>query len=125
MTANDLLNMAMNRLNYTDANGFVNFNANADVRKRGLDIVRYVVADIQRIKNMPADLPESLADAIRLPDDDIVRVAPFGVAMMIAQSENDGDSQAYMVTMYNQLRNTVKRENMKIKDVLSSRTGEN
>lgn len=110
MTANDVMIKALQRINYTNTRGFVDMGDTGDIAARSLDAINFVLADLQRILGVPNTTITSLHDTVPLPDDILDRVMPWGVAMMIAQSESDGDNQQYAANMYNGLRNSFPRQ---------------
>lgn len=109
MTGEKVFERALVLLNYTDPAGNVSRRQNAEIFKRAVPVINAVLADVQhvsggkfvQIEDIDADLPVS--------DDVAMRVMPYGVAMHIAQSENDGDNQQLMAQMYNSLRGSIPR----------------
>lgn len=110
MTARELFTKALQMLNYTDSAGNVAVSQNAELFKRTVPTVNLVLADIQHIRGEELEPLTSADDILPVPEDTAVRVMPYGVAMHIAQSENDGDNQQIMAATYNRLRGSVARK---------------
>ena len=109
MTVKDLFCRALTLLNYTDSEGNVSGTQNAELFKKAVPTVNLVLADILHIRGEKFCEISSPDDALPVPDDVAARVMPYGVAMHIAQSENDGDNQQIMAITYNRLRGSVPR----------------
>ena len=118
MTGKELVELALKRLNYTDVSGAVDVEQNTDLMRRGADAVEYVVTDLLHVMGGEPVTVASIDDDLPLPDDVCIRVAVYGVAAQIAASENDGDSQGFMIAHYNQLRGSVKKQPTLRQDVL-------
>lgn len=118
MTANDILHSAFIKLNYTDVDGAVDTEQNSDMIHRAMDAINYIYADICHVIGKEFEPIPDLGADIKLPADVCTRVMPWGVAMMLAQSESDSDSQALMSEIYNRLRNSFARKPGRVHDVL-------
>lgn len=118
-TGRDVLNRALVLLNYTNRFGELDGQQNGELFKRGLPILNQVYSDLWNIehngdapsKKRP-DLPCwkelcNMAEPIRLSPRTIQDVMPYGVAMFLAQNENDSDNQTLMANLYNQKRMSV------------------
>lgn len=113
MTAKEMLNKAMALLGY-------NHNGNlADrISAAALHFINLVYADLWPMRHEEEFKPIAvLADKIDLPTEVLYDVFPYGLAMFIAQSENDGDQQQIWASLYNQKRTRMSRTD-KITDVL-------
>lgn len=117
MTGKELVELALKRLNYTDVSGAVDVEQNTDLMRRGADAVEYVVTDLLHVMGEKPVVIDSIDKDLPLPDDVCVRVAVWGVGMMLAASESDGDNQSYFAAHYNQLRGSVSRKTERL-DVL-------
>lgn len=116
MTGNDILISALQKINYTAPGGEVDMDYVGGIGKRGLDAINYILADIQHIIGEETAVLETINDTVPLSDDILIRVMPWGVAMMLAQSEGDADNQGYCAELYNRLRNSFKRNREHIVD---------
>lgn len=106
MTGTDILRQAYALLNYTDANGNVNAANNANLSKRSLAIVNQIYADLWHPRTTGAVF-EALAtmnEKLDLDDYTALNIMPYGVAMMLAQSDGDVDNQSVYAALYNQRR---------------------
>ncbi len=120
MTAKAIFEQALALLNYTNAHGEQDAEQNAELYKRLFPVVNQIYADCFLIENPTGTFaPITSLSAIPAVSDKTQRsVMPFGVAMLIAQSENDGDSQSLYASLYNQARSGIPHPATKIKDVL-------
>lgn len=106
MTGNEAVTIALQLLNYTDQNGQVDSANSQEFFGRARTVVNQIYADLWRLGNPPGtfvpldDLNESLA----LSEDVCRNALVYGVAMLFAQSESDGDNQALYASLYNQRR---------------------
>ena len=110
MTGREVFVRALQLLNYTDPSGNVSARQNGELFKRAAPVMNQVLADVQRIAGAEFHPIADLNEDLPVSDDVATRVMPYGVAMHIAQSENDGDNQQLMAQLYNQLRGSVPRE---------------
>ena len=105
MTGNDVFRQALVLLNYTNNHGAVDALNNAEIHKRSLPIVNQIYADLWGIQTKDAFLPlKSLAEEILLSKYTSMNIMPYGVAMLIAQTDGDSDNQTLYATIYNQRR---------------------
>lgn len=105
MTGNDVFRQAMVLLNYTDNHGQFNSLNNAELYKRSLPIVNQIYADLWAIQSTAAFVPlASLNDEIPLNTHTLMNVMPYGVAMLLAQTDGDADNQTMYASLYNQRR---------------------
>ncbi len=106
MTGTDILRQAYTLLNYTDANGNVNAGNNANLSKRALPIINQIYADLWQPRTDGATF-EALTTTHQMLDIDdytAINIMPYGVAMMLAQSDGDADNQSLYASLYNQRR---------------------
>lgn len=105
MTGMELFDKAMELLGYTSAEGL---SGKEDMLKRGLTLVNLVYSELYyAFVYIPGgeDNFKPLAlitDKIVLPDRVLNDVAPYGMAMYLAQSESDADNQTLYANIYNQ-----------------------
>ena len=123
MTGTEILQAALRRLNYTDTSGEVDMQMNSDIARRALDAVNYVLADLRHVAGEEFAALGGLGETVPLSDDVCVRVMPWGVAMLIAESESDADAQAVMAQTYNRLRNSFPRRPGHVRDVMPKGLG--
>ena len=110
MTGNEIYKKALKMLNYTDAASKKRFLSVA------VEVINRVYADLFYIENTDGFMPiKTLGDKIVLPERVLYDVMPYGVAAFLAQSENDGDNQLLYITLYNEKRTSLSR-NDRIKD---------
>lgn len=106
MTGNEALKAALQLLNYTDQNGQVD-NANSqEFLGRALVVLNQIYADLWRLGH-PAGTFSPMRDineTFALTEDICRNALIYGVAMLFAQSESDGDSQTLYSRLYNQSR---------------------
>ncbi len=117
MTGLDVIQKSLLLLNYTDSAGHVDSRVSGAVQARGLGILNQLLADAWYAENDTPFVPLS-AVGQTLPCDERVAtdVLPYGVAMLLAQGEGDGDNQSTFAALYNQKRaaytHTEARKNM-------------
>ena len=100
----------MRLLNYTDGSGRLDGRQYAELFKRGLPLVNQIYSDLWYLEREDAFCELSrLEQPLQLSARCVHDVAPFGVAMLMAQSESDGDSQQLFAALYNQKRAALHR----------------
>ncbi len=104
-TGKQVLIRAMQLLNLTDSSGRVNAQKNKAVVARGLPFINQIGADLAYLEGAErwseaAGMDDPLPLSGRALDD----VMPYGVAMLIAQSEGDISNQSVFASLYNQKR---------------------
>lgn len=106
MTGTDILRQAYTLLNYTDANGNVNAANNANLSKRALPIINQIYADLwqPRMAGAKFEVLSTMNQPLDLDDYTAINIMPYGVAMMLAQSDGDVDNQSVYASLYNQRR---------------------
>ncbi|MBQ4055230.1 MAG: hypothetical protein IJO75_01230 [Clostridia bacterium] len=106
MTGTDILRQAYTLLNYTDANGNVNAANNANLSKRALPIINQIYADLWQPRMVGAkfEVLSTMNQPLDLDDYTAINIMPYGVAMMLAQSDGDVDNQSVYASLYNQRR---------------------
>ncbi len=117
MTGFKVVDHALYLLNYTVPSGATNNNQNAELLRRALPYVNSVLADILHIQHKPFDMVDDLADELPIDDDIALRVMAPGVAMYLAQGENDGDNYNRWSAEYSQRRSGIAREVRRVQDV--------
>lgn len=105
MTGHELLEQALTLLNYTDPHGRHDPLTHAALYKRALPLINQIYADVWHIhSNEPFSPLASLSQTIPLPAPITAGVLPYGVAMLLAQTDGDADNQAVYALLYNQRR---------------------
>ncbi len=117
-TGRDVWERAMRLLNYTDANGRLDGQQYAELFKRALPLVNQIYGDLWFAEHRGefrelTHLEEPLQLSARCVHD----AAPYGVAMLVAQTESDGDNQQLFAALYNQKR-AAQRRPVRRRDVL-------
>ena len=120
MTGDQIMREALLLLNYTNASGEIDARQSTEIMKRGLTIVNIILADVLRVEGKKIVLLQQLTDALPVEDETAYDVIPYGVAMLIAQGENDGDNQQLMAALYNQKRASVPHAVGRVSDVIPS-----
>ena len=118
MTGLELVERALFLLNYTDAQGRTEARQNAELLRRAKPLVEQILTDVLVMMNRSPVTVERLSDPLPVDGKTARNVMTYGVAMLLAQSENDGDSQAMMAAIYNQKRGSVNRPSCCVADVL-------
>ena len=119
-TGQEVLTRALQLLGYVDSLGNIDALQDAELMKRGTAAVIQIYNDIRHIEN-PNEYdnePFNMADDIRLSDISINDVMPYGVAMLIADMDNNGAAQAKFANIYNQKRKIVPRNTIRRADVI-------
>ena len=116
MTGQQVLKLATDMLGYTNANG--NLQLSARIMGKSLVNVNLIYSDLWRACCDEEFKPlTNIHGEVKLPERVINDIMPYGVAMMLAQSESDGDQQQLYSVLYNRKRaSLIKKEN--IEDVL-------
>lgn len=105
MTAMMFFNKAMEMLGYASAEGI---SGREDMLKKALTLINCVYAELYYAfiytpggedKFTPL---KSIGEKIELPDYVLNDIAPYGLAMYLAQSESDADNQNLYAAIYNQ-----------------------
>lgn len=119
MTARELYDQALRLLNYTNSHGELG-NGNYESQRRGLALVNQIYADIYRIENghIPNNLLLTMQETPALSREATYDVMPYGIAMLIAQSESDSDNQSLFASLYNQKRSSTPRRQVSRIDTL-------
>ena len=109
-TGRDVWERALRLLNYTDGGGRLDGAQYAELFKRALPLVNQIYSDLWFCEREEAFCElTTLEQPLRLSPRCVHDVAPYGVAMLLAQSESDGDSQQLMASLYNQKRSSLHR----------------
>lgn len=120
MTGNDVLKQAYVLLNYTDNNGDIHAGNNANLSKRALPIINQIYADLweARTQGVTFCALTSLHESLDLNHHTAFNIMPYGVAMLLAQSDGDADNQTLFASLYNQRRPSAVTKSERIVDSL-------
>lgn len=100
MKATELLNDTLRMLGYSESNG--NVQLPQRVRNSAVVTINLVYEDLWNICYDEPFVPiKNFSDEIVLPDKVPKSTVMYGLAMYIAQSENDGDQQQLYAHLYN------------------------
>lgn len=113
-TVGSLVNKALELLQYTDRNGVPDAERYAPQYKSALTYANLICSDLSRIEHIDFTPHTSLDDTLTISDISINDIAPYGVAMWLAQSNKDAENQAIFAMLYNQKRLTAPRTQYKI-----------
>ena len=104
-TGQDVLEQALHLLNYTDIYGQLDGQQHTELYKRGLAAVNQIYGDLWFTGRKEPFLPlTSLRETLSLSARQLHDVMPYGVAMLLALSEGDGDNQLLYARLYNRKR---------------------
>ena len=118
MTGDALMPRALRLLNYTDPRGEIDRTQTAELWKRGLTLIDLLLADVLPIEGKEIQTLDVLTDELPVSGHTAAAVLPYGLAMLLAQSEGDGDNQQLMAAMYNQKRGSIRHPAERVSDVL-------
>lgn len=109
-TVNEVINRAMSLIGYTDNLGNYDSGKYAALYKSALPLVNQIINDLKYISG--ASVPEvtKVSDIIGLDEQIVNDVMPYGVAMLFAAFEGDGDNQSIYSTLYNEKRPTAVKQ---------------
>lgn len=105
MNGMSLFDKAMEMLGYASAEGI---SGRDDMLKKALTLINNVYAElhyafVQRPGDEDNFVPlANINDSLNLPTIVLNDIAPYGVAMYLAQSEDDADNQSLYASIYNQ-----------------------
>ena len=112
-TGQEVFDRAMRLLGYTDIYGQADSLQYADLSKRGLPVVNQIYSDLWWAghaagrggmrREVFSELT-ALEQPLELTPRCIADIAPYGVAMLLAQGMGDGDNQALFASLYGQKR---------------------
>ena len=119
-TGKEVLERALKLLGYTNGRGELDGVSNAALLKRGAAAVIQIYDDLKRIDRLgnPSLSIRGMSDELVLSPETIDDVMPCGVAMLLAQNEGDGDSQALFAVLYSRKRASVPQRQMSRTDIL-------
>lgn len=109
MKTSEMVKKVITMLGYTEGSGSI--AETPQMKMKAVSAVNAIYTDLFYATGAVGEYksvtsPDSLID---LPERVVNDVMPYGVAAMIAQSENDGDSQQYYIMLYNQKRAALTR----------------
>lgn len=108
MTGLNLFDKAMEMLGYVNEEGL---SGKDEMLKKALTLINNVYAELYYVWNNANEKPftplKTINDELDLPDIVLHDIAPYGVAMYLAQSESDADNQSLYASIYNQKKTRV------------------
>ncbi len=118
-TGKEVLEQALRLLGYTNHTGDIDAVRDAELFKSGSAKVRQIYYELQRIEH-PDDIDTdfNMTKELKLSPIAIEDVMPYGVAMLIAQSDGNYNSQTLFAQLYNQKRSSVPKPVARVKDVI-------
>lgn len=103
MTGGEMMNKALTLLGYTNSTGEIAVEQRFS--SRAMTVLNSIYSDLYYTqKNTGFEALENLEDEILLSERILNDVMPYGVAMLFAESESDGDNQQLFSMLYNQKR---------------------
>lgn len=115
MSGYDIYKKTMSLLGYTNANGDI--SGQDGLMNRALDAVNQIGADLCAMTPLSA-LTQPITADIR-----VIEAMPYGVGMLLALSEGDGEKNRLFCEMYNAKRAAAKAETVSVNDVLPTDDG--
>ncbi len=110
MTGQEVFRQAMRLLGYTDTLGDPDSAQNTEVYKRGLTVINQLLCDLSLSESGTMAPPlSSLKQDVPLAEQTVRGVLPYGVAMLLAAAEGDGDNQQFFAALYDQKRVAVRQ----------------
>lgn len=110
MTGQEVFRQALRLLGYTDTRGEPDSVQHTELYKRGLPMLNQIVCDLSAIETDAVAAPLStFHEPLPLGERAAREVAPYGLAMLLAASQGDGDQQAFFAALYDQKRSGVRR----------------
>ncbi len=109
MKGQEVFRQALRLLGYTDTLGDLDSAQNTESYKRGLAVINQLVSDLSRLESGEMAAPLlSLRQELPLSERTARDILPYGVAMLLAASEGDGDNQQLFAALYDQKRVSVR-----------------
>ena len=118
MTRKELLHRAPPPPNYAESHVYVRAQQNAVIYMRVVPICIPILAVVRYMSRGTFAVIEGFHDELPVCEDVAVRVMPWGVGMLIAQSAGDGDNQPLCAENYNQLLGSIPRPTERVQDVV-------
>ena len=119
-TGREVLYRAFKLLGYTDGYGGVDGARDAELLRRGTAALEQILADLRRIETpgQTDGWTGDLDSPLPLSAETVNDAMPYGVAMLLAQGESDGDAQSLYAALYNGKRAGIRRPAERRADVL-------
>lgn len=111
-TGEQIAKQALLLLNYVDAYGRADTAEEAGLWRRSMAAVNQIYAELWRQEKggEPFAPLQSGKEYVQISAYAAYTVMPYGVAMLLAQGEGDGDHQLLYASLYNAKRTAVSRE---------------
>ncbi len=105
MTVREMYQKALTLLGYA---GSDSISGEAEFVRKGIAVINQIYSDLfYAVSKESFVYVNSFTDKINLPERILNDVMPYGVAMLLAQSENDSDNQMIFAALYNKKRTGV------------------
>ena len=116
MTGKGMFDKAISLLGYKNTGGVISGGESLNIQ--AIAVINAIYSDLFYASGGSCfEEISTLMEEIKLPKRLLDVVMPYGVAMLLAQSEHDGDSQVLFQSIYNQKRMSATTFG-KVKDVL-------
>lgn len=101
MTGKEVFRQALQLLGYTDNSGEPDSRRGTEIYKTGLAVTNQIIAELSVAQSgmLPPPLT-SLQQEVPLDEQTARTVLPYGIAMLLAATANDGDNQAVFAALY-------------------------
>ncbi len=107
MTGRNALNQALSLLGYKSVE---ELSGTSEILVNGTGAVNQIYSDLHHaVSTDPFQPLADLSGELLLPPRAAYDVMPYGVAMLLAQSESDGDNQQLFAELYNRKRLSLSR----------------
>lgn len=120
MTGETLLQRTLTLLGYTDHTGEVDTAQVGEIYRGAVHMINLLLADILPMEGKEITEIEALGDDLPCHVSTAVGVLPYGLGMLVAQSEGDGTAQQLMAVTYNQKRRGIETVRETVKDALET-----
>lgn len=120
MTGETLLQRTLTLLGYTDHTGEVDTAQVGEIYRGAVAMINLLLCDILPMEGKEIAEIESLGDDLPCRALTAAGVLPYGLGMLIAQSEGDGTAQQLMAVTYNQKRRSIETARETVKDALET-----
>ena len=102
MTVKEMYQKALTLLGYV---GSDSISGETEFARKGVAVINQIYSDLHYAISREDFIPvNSFTDKINLSARILNDVMPYGVAMLLAQSEGDGDNQMVFAALYNKKR---------------------
>ena len=110
MTAREAMLQALALLGYHDPSGDVENRQAAEILKKTVPLVNFILADVSHVMGGELERVSSANEELPISNNATEMGLVLGAAWLIAQAESDGTNQAIFASLYQQARGTLPRE---------------